>query len=360
MAAELRSFSEPPDGTVLQVSAAAFDDGIESAAAEATTVTHTVPGLMLGMTDDRDPVEPGQTLTYALTFSNRRTLNGSGGVLRAPVPVGTTFASASDGGTVVDGAVEWMLDTLAPGQVGQRMFSVVVDPAADNGSVIRATAEVFDSGAAPSTATAEAVTVIRATHALTLSVELGPDPVAPGEGLMAALTVTNQGASDLTGVVVQALVPDYLNYFPAENYDAACPAPTSLCDPGDLVSWTVGPLAAGASQTVFMAAELRSFSEPPDGTVLQVSAAAFDDGIERSARAISIVWVAGAQCNDGTDNDRDGLTDHDGAGIGDPDPQCAGRPWGRAEGKKCAAGFAPLIMMLILMARRMQLPQRTP
>jgi len=43
---------------------------------------------------------------------------------------------------------------------------------------------------------AEILRSLLQSDALTLSVELGPDPVAPGEGLMAALTVTNQGASD--------------------------------------------------------------------------------------------------------------------------------------------------------------------
>ncbi len=54
-------------------------------------------------------------------------------------------------------------------------------------------------------------------------------------------------------------------------------------------------------------------------------------------------------CENGTDDDGDGGTDWDGAGTGDPDPDCRDRPWRRTE-RACGLG-AELALLLPLLAR---------
>jgi cysteine-rich repeat protein len=51
------------------------------------------------------------------------------------------------------------------------------------------------------------------------------------------------------------------------------------------------------------------------------------------------------RCDDDLDNDRDGTADWDGAGLGSPDPQCASRPWRDSEQVSCGIG-AELVLML--------------
>lgn len=54
-------------------------------------------------------------------------------------------------------------------------------------------------------------------------------------------------------------------------------------------------------------------------------------------------------CANGTDDDGDGAIDWDGAGRGDPDPECLDRPWRRTE-RACGLG-AELALLLPLLAR---------
>ena len=57
------------------------------------------------------------------------------------------------------------------------------------------------------------------------------------------------------------------------------------------------------------------------------------------------------QCDDGLDNDDDGLVDWDGFGSGDPDPQCLDRPWRDRElPSPCGLGFEVLALLPLLRA----------
>ncbi len=62
------------------------------------------------------------------------------------------------------------------------------------------------------------------------------------------------------------------------------------------------------------------------------------------------------KCDDGLDNDGDGLVDWDGYGLGDPDPQCVDRPWRNSEEPSaCGLGvevLALLPLLRVLMGRR--------
>jgi hypothetical protein len=51
-------------------------------------------------------------------------------------------------------------------------------------------------------------------------------------------------------------------------------------------------------------------------------------------------WVAeNPQCSDGVDNDGDGKIDWDGAGVGDPDPQCVDKPYRNLEKVRTGCGL---------------------
>jgi hypothetical protein len=57
------------------------------------------------------------------------------------------------------------------------------------------------------------------------------------------------------------------------------------------------------------------------------------------------------KCDDGLDNDGDGLVDWDGFGSGNPDPQCVDRPWRNGEGPSaCGLGLELLLLLPLLSA----------
>lgn len=103
-----------------------FNPVLNSGPSASATVTLNA-GLTLDVSlhELADPVAAGDDLAYTLHFGNRSTTNTApNALLRLPLPVGTTFISASDGGVLNAGAVEWSLGTLAPGQSGTRSVTL--------------------------------------------------------------------------------------------------------------------------------------------------------------------------------------------------------------------------------------------
>lgn len=83
-------------------------------------------------TDDPDPVDQGETLTYTITASNAGPSVANTVVVYDVLDPNVTFVSASDGGfintdigdTIPDGAVQWNVGALAPGDTV--VFTVIV------------------------------------------------------------------------------------------------------------------------------------------------------------------------------------------------------------------------------------------
>jgi chitodextrinase len=61
------------------------------------------------------------------------------------------------------------------------------------------------------------------------------------------------------------------------------------------------------------------------------------------------------KCDDDIDNDVDGRLDWDGAGVGEPDPQCVGKPWrNRESASSCGLGHEIVFLLPILRVLRMR------
>jgi cysteine-rich repeat protein len=58
------------------------------------------------------------------------------------------------------------------------------------------------------------------------------------------------------------------------------------------------------------------------------------------------------KCDDGIDNDGDGKIDWDGGGLGLPDPQCVNNPWRDKEAAGCGLGAELALLLAALRARR--------
>src|SRR6266508_3794343 len=83
-------------------------------------------------------VTSGQNLTYTITYGNTGAGNATGVVINDTVPAGTTYVSATGGGTVSSGVVSWNIGNLNAGVTGQTVsFTVAVTAA--SGSVTNST-----------------------------------------------------------------------------------------------------------------------------------------------------------------------------------------------------------------------------
>jgi len=117
--------------------ATVFAVNIPNGGRGAGAVRFLPPGLAPGLTLTKSgppSALPGTNITYTITYGNTGGASESGVVIKDPVPAGTTFVSATNGGTNVAGVVTWNIGTLPPGTTGQTV-SFTVNVTATSGTI---------------------------------------------------------------------------------------------------------------------------------------------------------------------------------------------------------------------------------
>ena len=242
--------------------------------------------LDVSLNEAAAPVAAGGALAYSLHFGNRSTLDTApNALLRLPLPAGTTFVSASDGGVFVGGAVEWTLGTLQPGQSGTRSVALAANAGLPRGGSVLATATLSDTS--PQLAQARAVTEIDGLEALKLAMVVGPDPAAPGEQLDIELTVSNTSATAVPTVVLllrwpQEIAPNLTGQGTGSPVGCVQIVNNFGCSAGEFAQWSLGTLAAGQSVTVSYSAALAAV---PDGAIVDFRATAQSANLDERAEA---------------------------------------------------------------------------
>ncbi|MFN2387173.1 MAG: hypothetical protein ABR576_12975 [Thermoanaerobaculia bacterium] len=109
------------------------------------------PGLAPGLTISKSgpsTATTGSNITYTITYGNTGAAAANGVVIRDPVPAGTTFVSATGGGTNVAGVVTWNIGTVNAGVTGQTV-SFTVNVTAASGTVDNINYTIEGTGIAP-------------------------------------------------------------------------------------------------------------------------------------------------------------------------------------------------------------------
>jgi uncharacterized repeat protein (TIGR01451 family) len=254
-------------GTVLVFDGKAFETTGQRVAAARSVVIESGTVLELALREDLDPVAPGADLTYTLAFGNQSTnVMAATAALRVPLPPGTTFVAASDGGMLEEGVVEWAIGALAPGAHGARQLMVEVDAGATAGDIVVAGAEIGDANMPANRTRATTVTRVAPAGPLRLAMEVTPNPANPGGSFEVDLTVTNMGGVPLFDVEVGLILPDGLGSFsPVVNNGGVCPNSVfsaAFCEARERVVWQVGMLAGGAATTVTTVPPIPSDAAP--------------------------------------------------------------------------------------------------
>ena len=95
------------------------------------------PGLAPGLTITKSgppTIASGADLTYTITYGNTGTADATNVVIEETIPAGTTFVSATGGGTFAAGVVTWNIGTVMDGVTGQTV-SFTVNVTATSGSI---------------------------------------------------------------------------------------------------------------------------------------------------------------------------------------------------------------------------------
>ncbi len=199
--------------------------------------------LALGMKALPNPVILGQYLTYSIAVTNNGPNNAKNTLVTHQLPSSTVFVSAvSSQGTCSQsgGLVTGTLGTIPVG--GTAYITVIVIPTVQ--STISSTASVTSSEIDPDTSNNSATVqtqVNPATADLAVGLVASPNPGVVGGTLVYTVSITNNGPSDASGVVITNFLPPSATYLSSTISQGSISAGAGL--------WTIGTLLSGNTAT---------------------------------------------------------------------------------------------------------------
>jgi uncharacterized repeat protein (TIGR01451 family) len=272
-------------GRLIAYEAEVSAGGVPMMLARHTVSVDADGALALSVDANKDSVAAGELLTYTLAYGNRATssstgTNTTGTSMSFLLPPGVSFVSATGGGALVGSTVSWSLGTLQAGQSGRQQVLVSVDVLA-SGTLLPVTAADISGTSAVTgleQARASLVTRVQNEPVLGLAYAVNADPARPDEALRTTLTLTNRSDATVFGTVLRARVPtEGVRSTSSSLFSGDANCPGGVCDPFEYVDWAIGTLAAGASFTVSMPAQLSNgFAS---GRLIAYEAEARADGV---------------------------------------------------------------------------------
>ena len=246
------------------------DEG-ETGSAEAYT-TVQAPGVTITKTANPGTILVGEQTTFTLTVTNDGAGFASDVNVSDTVPAGLEVVSTTPEAAIdADGALNWNIARLDSG--ASETFTIVAQ--GNTGGSLVNQASVSGDGVSGS---AEATVVVQTT--LIGLEKTGGSVMYIGGERDYEITATNNGTATLTGVVITDTIPDGLSYVSSENGVLSA----------NTVTWTIGELSAGASNTV----TLRLRGETA-GDHVNEAAVITDQGASANANfSVSVLAAAGA------------------------------------------------------------------
>ena len=184
-------------------------DGNRSTDTTRITQQQSISPISIKVSDGRETVEPKEELDYVIrvknTGSNERSYN-----LRANMPEEANFVSATGDFIRRNGTLEWMTDTLDPGESEEYTVTVRVDEDAPGFYAIRFSASAEGAGERAVDLTYIHTGPIDADF--DISVDADTNTARAGDEITYTITVENKSAVLATNVYVVDSLPPYTEY----------------------------------------------------------------------------------------------------------------------------------------------------
>jgi uncharacterized repeat protein (TIGR01451 family) len=292
--------SSAADGLSIALNARAFEAGAQQATATQSISVSASRMLALSVQPLQEPIAPGNTVTYEVAYGHRGGSATTDVVLRFPVPTGSAFVSATDGGILQGNEVIWDLGLVNPGDHGRRR--AVVQVSAGAGSILNVNGASISGTTDGLLQTARTVVTTRVEAAPELDIALSTsnDPARSNEFLHTHITVTNRSGATMTNVRVQLFYPsglfdlDHL----AISDGGTCNwiyGGSGDCNSGETLTWNIGNLPAGVGKTVWLTPT--AFNENPNGRVIPLFARAFSDTSRDRWERRTVIYQANRALN---------------------------------------------------------------
>lgn len=248
--------------------------------------------LTLSKSASPGSLNPGDTVTFTITYSNDSAVNATGVTITDTVADGVEFVSASNGGTHAGGTITWTIGDLPSGDgpYSVSFTGTVADPYPDSASVPYVNQATIDS-VETDPVTARSSTYVAVPRAsLAVQKDAGSIQVSAGGQVTFTISYANTGNVGATGVVLTDPVPAGFSFVSASDGGSLA---------GGAVTWNIGSLDAGASGSrtlTLVAADPYSEANPQTNTAT-ISATGIDPvsdefqlGVTSSACSTSEVY----------------------------------------------------------------------
>ncbi len=227
------------------VSTTSNDPDLSNNSDTETTVVNPVTDISITKTDDADPVDVGDNITYTVTVANNGPDNATGVSLMDTLPASVNFVSATPSQGMcaeAGGLVTCNLGAVANGNTATVTIVVTTTANAVITNTVTVTADGADTN--PGNNQASQSTSVGTLVELILSMADSPDPVAVVTGnLTYTVTVANAGPDQATGVTLTVTLPTSVNFGSATATMGTCSQSVIT------VTCNVGTLALQASAT---------------------------------------------------------------------------------------------------------------
>jgi hypothetical protein len=251
-----RSTAASVNGGLLELRARARSANGALAVASTSALGRATPRFDLATWVDRDPVAPGQSLTYSVAYSNQSAAAITGGILELPLPADFAPTATSAGGVFSGGVLTWTLPSLAAGAGDILRARVAVPPGTPPGSLLLpGPVRLRDPVAPLEDARASALSRVQTAPSLTARVVVTPDPVRNFEDPHVEVVVANLGASPIENTSVELRIADEASATLETTYiedGGTCPNVSASCITLEFVRWSLGTLQPGQARTVAM------------------------------------------------------------------------------------------------------------
>ncbi|PHS18569.1 MAG: hypothetical protein COA86_07715 [Kangiella sp.] len=237
------------DGTSISLTASVSYTGIgtaETDTANSSVETSVITQLHLAAT--KQVVSAGEEVNLEVSYGNTGSLGIASPQVKALVPVGTTFVSATDSGTLIGNEVVWDIATLNIGRAGKVFYTVKIGASDSNGVIYDLTSEINDGSNVLQTSN-ESI-VVRNDVKLTLTSTVMGDISQPNKDTYYRYVIANNGLVDIAGVNLNQMTAErttHIDALPLEG--SGC---SNACDSLEWALWDLGTIKAGESKVIVL------------------------------------------------------------------------------------------------------------
>jgi hypothetical protein len=248
------------NGNLIRAMFAVSGTSVDQVDAVKTVQVYNSPGAQLALGSTASPVTNTQAFTYSVDVGQIGLNTLTNAELKVWLPPGLTVGAISNGGSQgASGEIDWSIGSISVGADLRVTVDVTGNGSAPPGTFLDARAALtYDGGAEIDALTDYIIPVIAAQQTMTLSVS-APSPATPGNRLLYTATVTNTAARSVDSVQLFLRVPVGLqfNYINDADPDTTgyCSGST-VCSAGTEAFWSLGTMAAGASQIITINAQV--------------------------------------------------------------------------------------------------------